>query len=323
MGNIFGPVAMTYDSRHPIRVVATTYEEQVKQWRAALEKSIKRNLATKNGGRKFRIRVGVLEKNGKRLAKPYRPSVNDSGSVECQQPKAGALPEECFRRRQPLNKNVGRSLSNIARRKAIVAAVRGGASMWSVAGRFAVSLCTVQRWVARGKGKSLEPRRPGRPARRVPHWRPTRTCRVDSENCCCGGWTVRSSTPCTDSSPDRVFPLSTACGPPSLRATRSTRTPTSSGRTTSRSARDGPRTSAGTSTRSRKSPISRCFTGRRPVARSASSTPPGATIGHCGRWSASSHPSRTTSPVGRSSRISRSRSASLAGRRGRTSSACR
>jgi hypothetical protein len=50
-----------------------TYEEQVKQWRAAMEKSIKENNATKNGGRKFLVRVGILEKNGKRLAKPYRP----------------------------------------------------------------------------------------------------------------------------------------------------------------------------------------------------------------------------------------------------------
>jgi len=48
------------------------------------------------------------------------------------------------------------SISKQSRRRAIIRAVRGGASMRSVARRWGVSLCTVQRWVARGKGKRLE-----------------------------------------------------------------------------------------------------------------------------------------------------------------------
>jgi hypothetical protein len=49
-----------------------TYEEQVERWRKAMRKSIKQIDAQKNGRVKFLIRVGILDKSGKRLAKPYR-----------------------------------------------------------------------------------------------------------------------------------------------------------------------------------------------------------------------------------------------------------
>ncbi len=37
-----------------------------------MDKTMKKALSQKNGGRKLLIRAGILEKNGKRLAKPYR-----------------------------------------------------------------------------------------------------------------------------------------------------------------------------------------------------------------------------------------------------------
>ncbi len=37
-----------------------------------MEKTMKKALSQKNGVRKLMIRAGILEKNGKRLAKPYR-----------------------------------------------------------------------------------------------------------------------------------------------------------------------------------------------------------------------------------------------------------
>ena len=49
-----------------------TYEEQVAKWQKALNKSIKETLAEKGGGKKFLIKAGILDKSGKRLAKPYR-----------------------------------------------------------------------------------------------------------------------------------------------------------------------------------------------------------------------------------------------------------
>ena len=49
-----------------------TYEQQVKEWRQAMEKTMKKALSQKNGMRKFLVRAGILEKGGKRLAKPYR-----------------------------------------------------------------------------------------------------------------------------------------------------------------------------------------------------------------------------------------------------------
>src|SRR3954453_5493429 len=55
-----------------------------------------------------------------------------------------------------MSQNAGRSDPNQSRGAAITRAVRGGASMRAVARRFRVSLCTVQRWVARGKGKRVD-----------------------------------------------------------------------------------------------------------------------------------------------------------------------
>ncbi len=49
-----------------------TYEQQVREWRKAMRKTIKEASAKKNGGRDLLIKAGILEKNGKRLAKPYR-----------------------------------------------------------------------------------------------------------------------------------------------------------------------------------------------------------------------------------------------------------
>ena len=49
-----------------------TYEQQIEKWRKAMNKTVKKALSQKNGGRKLLIRAGILEKNGKRLAKPYR-----------------------------------------------------------------------------------------------------------------------------------------------------------------------------------------------------------------------------------------------------------
>ena len=49
-----------------------TYEQQIKKWRMAMDKTVKKAMSQKNGGRKLMIRAGILEKNGKRLAKPYR-----------------------------------------------------------------------------------------------------------------------------------------------------------------------------------------------------------------------------------------------------------
>src|SRR5215210_2086990 len=53
-------------------------------------------------------------------------------------------------------KNAGGPNAKQSRRAAIIRAVRDGGSMRSVARRFRVSLCTVQRWVARGKGKRVD-----------------------------------------------------------------------------------------------------------------------------------------------------------------------
>ncbi len=49
-----------------------TYEQQIKKWCQAMDKTVKKALAQKNGGRKLLIRAGILDKSGKRLAKPYR-----------------------------------------------------------------------------------------------------------------------------------------------------------------------------------------------------------------------------------------------------------
>jgi hypothetical protein len=49
-----------------------TYEQQIKKWRAAMDKTMKKALSEKNGGRKLLIRAGILEPNGKRLTKHYR-----------------------------------------------------------------------------------------------------------------------------------------------------------------------------------------------------------------------------------------------------------
>jgi len=49
-----------------------TYEEQLKKWRIAMDKTVKKALSEKDGGRKLLIRVGILDKSGKRLAKHYR-----------------------------------------------------------------------------------------------------------------------------------------------------------------------------------------------------------------------------------------------------------
>ncbi|HET6251893.1 MAG TPA: hypothetical protein VFE47_29680 [Tepidisphaeraceae bacterium] len=49
-----------------------TYEDQIKKWRAAMDKTVKEALSQKDGGRKLLVRVGILDKSGKRLAKPYR-----------------------------------------------------------------------------------------------------------------------------------------------------------------------------------------------------------------------------------------------------------
>ena len=49
-----------------------TYEDQIKKWRAAIDKTVKKALSQKNGGRKLLVRAGILERGGKRLAKPYR-----------------------------------------------------------------------------------------------------------------------------------------------------------------------------------------------------------------------------------------------------------
>jgi len=49
-----------------------TYEEQIKRWRDSMDKTVKKALSKKGGGRKLLIKVGILDKSGKRLAKPYR-----------------------------------------------------------------------------------------------------------------------------------------------------------------------------------------------------------------------------------------------------------
>jgi hypothetical protein len=49
-----------------------TYEEQVKKWQAAMDKTMKRALSQKGGVRKLMVRAGILERGGKRLAKRYR-----------------------------------------------------------------------------------------------------------------------------------------------------------------------------------------------------------------------------------------------------------
>jgi hypothetical protein len=49
-----------------------TYEQQIEKWRKAMNKTVKKAMSQKNGGRKLLIRAGILEPNGKRLAKPYR-----------------------------------------------------------------------------------------------------------------------------------------------------------------------------------------------------------------------------------------------------------
>jgi hypothetical protein len=49
-----------------------TYEQQVRKWQKAMDKTMKEALAKKDGVKKLLISAGILEKNGKRLAKPYR-----------------------------------------------------------------------------------------------------------------------------------------------------------------------------------------------------------------------------------------------------------
>jgi hypothetical protein len=49
-----------------------TYEEQVKIWLAAVEKSTKKILSSKRETLKFMQKVGIVDKTGKQLAKRYR-----------------------------------------------------------------------------------------------------------------------------------------------------------------------------------------------------------------------------------------------------------
>ena len=49
-----------------------TNDEQIKRWRKAMDRTMKKALSQKNGGTKLMIRAGILDKSGKRLAKPYR-----------------------------------------------------------------------------------------------------------------------------------------------------------------------------------------------------------------------------------------------------------
>ncbi|HET6251972.1 MAG TPA: hypothetical protein VFE47_30080 [Tepidisphaeraceae bacterium] len=49
-----------------------TYEEQIKKWKAAMEKAVKKARAEKHGMRKLLVRAGIVERDGKRLAKHYR-----------------------------------------------------------------------------------------------------------------------------------------------------------------------------------------------------------------------------------------------------------
>lgn len=49
-----------------------TYEQQIERWRAAMRKTMKKAMSEKNGVRKLMVRAGILERGGKRLAKPYR-----------------------------------------------------------------------------------------------------------------------------------------------------------------------------------------------------------------------------------------------------------
>ena len=49
-----------------------SYEEQVKQWQAAAEKSAKHVLSSKRRMLKFMQKVGIIDKSGKRLARAYR-----------------------------------------------------------------------------------------------------------------------------------------------------------------------------------------------------------------------------------------------------------
>lgn len=49
-----------------------TYEQKIQKWRTAMDKTVKKALSQKNGGRRLLVRAGILERGGKRLAKPYR-----------------------------------------------------------------------------------------------------------------------------------------------------------------------------------------------------------------------------------------------------------
>jgi hypothetical protein len=48
------------------------YEQQVRRWQKAMDKTMKEALSKKDGGRKLLVSAGILDKSGKRLAKPYR-----------------------------------------------------------------------------------------------------------------------------------------------------------------------------------------------------------------------------------------------------------
>ncbi len=52
-----------------------TYEDQIKKWKAAMDKTMQKARAEKNGMRKLLIRAGIVEKNGKRLTRHYRATV--------------------------------------------------------------------------------------------------------------------------------------------------------------------------------------------------------------------------------------------------------
>lgn len=52
--------------------VAMTYDQQVRRWTAAAERSAKKVLSSKKNTVAFLKRVGIIDKSGKGLAKAYR-----------------------------------------------------------------------------------------------------------------------------------------------------------------------------------------------------------------------------------------------------------
>ena len=49
-----------------------SYEERIKRWSQAVEKSSKKVLASKKSTRKFMRKTGIVAKSGNKLAKAYR-----------------------------------------------------------------------------------------------------------------------------------------------------------------------------------------------------------------------------------------------------------